>query len=65
MKAKRKPIAEKDPAALGLSADDVAPAVEFKQYQAPARPSGRILEGDAATTVKELVRLLREEAKVI
>ena len=66
MKAKRKPIAEKDLAALGLSADDVAPAVEFKQYQAPpARPSGRILEGDAATTVKELVRLLREEAKVI
>ena len=66
MKAKRKPIAEKDLAALGLSADDVAPAVEYKHYQTPpARPSGRILEGDAATTVKELVRLLREEAKVI
>jgi hypothetical protein len=31
----------------------------------PARPSGRILEGDSATKVKELVRLLRQEAKVI
>jgi electron transfer flavoprotein beta subunit len=66
MKAKRKPIAEKDLAALGLSAADVAPAVRFSQYEMPpARPSGRILEGDAATTAKELVRLLREEAKVI
>jgi electron transfer flavoprotein beta subunit len=66
MKAKRKPIAEKDLASLGLSAEDVSPAVTFTNYAPPpARPSGRILEGDAATTAKELVRLLREEAKVI
>jgi len=66
MKAKRKPIEEKDLAALGLTADDVSPAVRFSDYAPPpARPSGRILEGDAATTAKELVRLLREEAKVI
>lgn len=66
MKAKRKPIDTKDLASLGLSADDVAPAVTFTNYAPPpARPSGRILEGDAATTAKELVRLLREEAKVI
>jgi electron transfer flavoprotein beta subunit len=66
MKAKRKPIDQKDLASLGLSADDVSPSVIFTDYQPPpARPSGRILEGDAATTTKELVRLLREEAKVI
>ena len=66
MKAKRKPIEEKDLGALGLSGDDVAPAVSFTSYQLPPeRPKGRIIEGDADTAVKELVRLLREEAKVI
>ena len=66
MKAKRKPIDQKDLGSLGLSAADVSPAVAFSNYSPPpARPTGRILEGDAATTAKELVRLLREEAKVI
>jgi electron transfer flavoprotein beta subunit len=31
----------------------------------PARTAGKILEGEPADTAKELVRLLREEAKVI
>ena len=31
----------------------------------PARPAGRILGGDTASAVSELVRLLRDEAKVI
>jgi hypothetical protein len=31
----------------------------------PARPAGRILSGDAATVAAELVRCLRDEAKVI
>ncbi len=31
----------------------------------PGRPAGRILQGDNQQRVKELVRLLREEAKVI
>lgn len=66
MKAKRKPVDSLDLAALGLSADDVAPAVQVSAYAAPPeRPKGRILEGDIDTQVKELVRLLREEAKVI
>ena len=66
MKAKRKKIDVKDIASLGLSADDVAPAVHISQFALPpARPSGRIIEGDAATAAKELVRLLRDEAKVI
>jgi len=66
MKAKRKPIDKLDLAALGLSADDVAPACTFTNFGAPpARPSGRILQGEVADVVKELVGLLRNEAKVI
>lgn len=66
MKAKKKPIDMLDLAALGLSADDVAPAVTLSNFSAPpGRPSGRILQGDVADVVKELVSLLRNEAKVI
>lgn len=66
MKAKKKPLDIKSAADLGLSSDDLAPAVVLKNHGLPpGRPAGRILEGDAATTAKELVRLLREEAKVI
>lgn len=66
MKAKRKKITKKDLAALGLGAEDVAPAVSVSAYGLPpGRPSGRILSGDTATVVKELVRVLREEAKVL
>lgn len=66
MKAKKKPVDTVDLAALGLSPDDVAPAVQVGSFQTPpGRPKGRILEGDIDTQVKELVRLLREEAKVI
>jgi electron transfer flavoprotein beta subunit len=31
----------------------------------PSRPAGRILQGDIGAQVKELVELLRNEAKVI
>jgi electron transfer flavoprotein beta subunit len=66
MKAKRKKIAKPSLADLGLSADDVAPAVEFSAYGLPpARPAGRILEGEVDDQVKELVSLLRNEAKVV
>ena len=66
MKAKKKPVETHDLAALGLSAADVAPKVEISAYGAPPeRPKGRILEGDTDTVVAELVRVLREEAKVI
>jgi electron transfer flavoprotein beta subunit len=64
--AKNKPFATVDLAALGLSAADVAPkAITGKYGPPPERPKGRILQGDADTAVKELVRLLREEAKVL
>lgn len=66
MKAKRKPIETKTLADLGLGADDVAAAVQLSAFQPPAeRPAGRKLDGDVDTMVAELVRLLREEAKVI
>jgi len=66
MKAKRKPMHKKSVADLGLTADDVAPAVTVANYGLPAdRPAGRKLEGDVPTMVKELVHLLRDEAKVI
>ncbi|MBX2796668.1 MAG: electron transfer flavoprotein subunit beta/FixA family protein [Myxococcales bacterium] len=66
MKAKKKPSDTHDLAALGLSADDVAPTVQVSAYGAPPeRPKGRILEGDTDTVVAELVRVLREEAKVL
>lgn len=67
MQAKKKPIVVKDAAALGVSEVGAAAAlvVEDAMSLPPARPAGRILQGDAATVAAELVRLLREEAKVI
>jgi electron transfer flavoprotein beta subunit len=69
MAAKKKPIAVKNAAALGLDPSTVGAAaalvVETGLTLPPPRPAGRILKGDAASTAAELVRLLREEAKVI
>ena len=58
MAAKKKPLDEK-PAQTG------APAIEVLSLTLPPeRPAGRIVGEDVAA-VPELVRLLREEAKVI
>ena len=66
MKAKRKPLAQIGVADLGLDAAGVAPKASTASYELPpTRPAGRIIEGDAATAAKELVRLLRDEAKVL
>lgn len=69
MMAKKKKIDVRDVAALGLDPSTVGTAGSTVAYGnwglPPARPSGRIIEGDNATAAKELVRLLREEAKVI
>jgi len=66
MKAKRKPLDTLALGDLGLTPDDVAPMVSLSGYAAPPqRPEGRVLEGERAEVVAELVRLLREEAKVI
>jgi electron transfer flavoprotein beta subunit len=58
MAAKKKPLAEKD-AQLGPS------RIEVRQLTSPPdRPAGRIV-GEGVAAVPELVRLLREEAKVL
>lgn len=66
MKAKTKKLDKKNLGAIGLSADDVAGAASTVGLKLPPeRTKGKLITGDAATQVKELVRLLREEAKVI
>lgn len=63
MGAKKKEIREVKAADLSASGE---PALSVVTLQAlPPRPPGRIIQGDVPTAVKELVRSLREEAKVI
>ncbi len=63
MGAKKKEIREVKAADLSVSGE---PALSVVALQAlPPRPPGRIIPGDVPTAVKELVRSLREEAKVI
>ncbi len=66
MAAKKKPLDVKDAAALGLSADVLAARVQVLSLSAPPeRPPVKMIEGDSDTQVRELLRLLHEEAKVI
>jgi electron transfer flavoprotein beta subunit len=69
MKAKRKPIDVKDAAALGLDAALVGPkgakVALLELTTPPPRTAGRRIEGDPAAQAATLVRLLREEAKVL
>ena len=68
MKAKRKPVTNYSADDLDV-ADDVGAdnaKVSLSDFQLPpGRSAGRILEGELTDQVKELVRLLREEAKVL
>ncbi len=68
MAAKKKTIETKTPAELGLDPADLAPGarVVWEALELPpARSAGRKIDGDPAVAARELVRLLREEAKVI
>ena len=70
MKARTKPLVAKAPADLGLDPTTLGKAgsqvVDTDWALPPARPAGRILKGDTPeAVVKELVRLLRDEAKVL
>lgn len=64
MKAKRKPLANKSAGDFGVGSV-AATAAQSNYSPPPPRPPSRIIEGDAATAASELVRLLREEAKVL
>lgn len=64
MKAKKKPLDQVGAGDVG--ADTGAARMKTANLAPPpSRPPGRIIEGDAATAAKELIRLLREEAKVL
>jgi electron transfer flavoprotein beta subunit len=66
MAAKKKMIETKDAAALGLSAETLAPKTRVTAMEMPpSRGAVKMIEGDAETQSKELLRLLHEEAKVI
>jgi len=66
MAAKKKQITLQPLASLGLSADDLKPRISMEQITLPpSRPPGKILQGDIAETVPQLVKLLHEEAKIL
>lgn len=66
MKAKRKSLEELEIDDLNLDEEDVEAKTEtIEIYLAPLKSAGRVLEGDASTQVKELVALLKDEAKVL
>jgi electron transfer flavoprotein beta subunit len=64
MKAKKIPIKKLSLTDLGIT--DAAPKISIeKLYAPPEKPPGRVLEGELEECVKELARLLKEEAKVL
>jgi len=66
MAAKRKEIPVFDAAGLGVAPDRLTRRLEYVEDRLPpGRKPGRVIEGEPAGTVPELVRLLHEEAKVI
>lgn len=63
MKAKSKPVDKKSAEDLLASEQNL---VQFSNYELPPdRAAGKIIEGEPAQQAAELVKLLREEAKVI
>jgi electron transfer flavoprotein beta subunit len=69
MKAKKKEIKKITLAETGLDAGQVGAAAALskvdKYLPLPERPPVKMIEGEVADQAKELVRLLREEAKVV
>ncbi len=69
MGAKKKPITDMSASDIGLSEDEVglkgSKTDVTRMYPPPPRPPGRIIEGEIPDAVGELVKALREEAKVL
>ncbi|WP_332629141.1 electron transfer flavoprotein subunit beta/FixA family protein [Halalkalibacter flavus] len=66
MKAKKKPLETLDLDDLDLDEEGVeAKTTTVEIFLPPEKQAGKILEGDSAAQVKELVSLLKSEAKVI
>jgi electron transfer flavoprotein beta subunit len=66
MKAKKKPLEELELDDLDLEEDDVeAKTKTIEIFLPPKKEAGKILQGELADQVKELVSLLHKEAKVV
>ncbi len=66
MKAKKKPLEELELDDLDLEAEDVAGKTKtLERYLPPQKEAGKMLTGATKESVKELISLLRTEAKVI
>ncbi|WP_243291204.1 electron transfer flavoprotein subunit beta/FixA family protein [Bacillus sp. FJAT-47783] len=66
MKAKKKPLEELELDDLDIDEDDVeAKTKTLEIYLPPKKEAGKVLQGELQDQVKELVSLLRSEAKVI
>ncbi|GAE27164.1 electron transfer flavoprotein [Halalkalibacter wakoensis JCM 9140] len=66
MKAKKKPLETLDFDDLDLEEDEVeAKTTTVEVFLPPIKAAGKVLEGEPAEQVKELVTLLKSEAKVI
>lgn len=66
MKAKKKPLEELEIDDLDLEEDDVEPKTKTIEIYLPSeKEAGRVLNGELDDQVKELVSLLKSEAKVI
>lgn len=66
MKAKKKPLERIGAGDLSLNLDQIKPKTEVLELFAPAqKEAGRVLQGEKDGQVKELVQLLRNEAKVL
>ncbi|WP_100373699.1 electron transfer flavoprotein subunit beta/FixA family protein [Bacillus sp. FJAT-45037] len=66
MKAKKKPLETLDLDDLDLEEEDVeAKTTTLETYLPPEKQAGKVLEGEPQAQVKELVSLLKSEAKVI
>ena len=64
MKAKKKEIKTLSLSDLGLEA--VSPKIRYTRFTLPPERSGcKMIDGDVETQSRELIRLLREEAKII
>ncbi len=66
MKAKKKPLEELEIDDLDLDEDELEPKTKTVDiFLPPQKEAGRVLEGEVSDQVKELVSLLRNEAKVL
>jgi len=66
MKAKKKPLETIELDDLDLDEEEVGAKTEtIERFLPPEKEAGRVLEGELDDQVKELVKLLRSEAKVI